>query len=123
MKKILTESQLAAKQHIIDLQKQLREAVEKCPHVFTELAQAEWDDKWFSESAQCLICNSYFGWRCKISPDQNCHYYTEQDGPNGLRYVTLINGQKHYLPLPSNYDNQWETDDSCLFCGMPDERK
>lgn len=81
----------------------------------------------------CNICNEHFGHYCPESPDHGCHYYTEDDG----LHVKLFTGEIVRKPIdphdPTNWagqmitvdDNckQWETDDVCLFCGAPDERK
>ena len=87
----------------------------KCPHEFRELTNKEIKDKWMSEGAQCLICEGGFGWRCKKSPDSVCHY-SSQDGK-----VELLDGTK--VDVPEGHDPKYESDDGCIFCGMPDERK
>lgn len=68
-----------------------------------------------SVSANCQGCHQYFGWRCKKSPDGVCHYYSE-DGK-----IELIDNTQ--VPTPEDHDPDYETDDCCIFCGMPDERK
>lgn len=67
------------------------------------------------EGAVCDTCGSGFGWYCPESPDHTCHY----NSVNGL--VTLIDGRT--VPIPEEHDPDYESDDSCIFCGEPDERK
>lgn len=87
----------------------------ECRHVFKPLTQKELADKWMSVSAVCLGCGGYFGWRCKKSPDGACHYFSE-DGK-----IELVDGTT--VPVAEGHAPDYETDDVCLFCGMPDERK
>jgi hypothetical protein len=63
----------------------------------------------------CKGCNKDFGWPCSKSPDKVCHYFSYQG------HITLINGKKHQLP--SSYDDNHESEDWCIFCGAPEERK
>lgn len=65
--------------------------------------------------ASCIICGEYFGHYCPKSSDLHCHYYSV----NG--YIHLSTGEK--IPVAEDHDPRYETDDCCLFCGMPDERK
>ena len=67
------------------------------------------------ESASCDICDESLGWKCPNSPDGVCKYFT-YDGV----HVELINGDTVETP---KHDYEYESDDTCLFCGHPDERK
>ncbi len=67
------------------------------------------------ESAQCRHCNEDFGWYCEESPDHTCHYYSSN------REVELTDGS--FMPVPQEHNEKYETDDSCIFCGSPEERK
>lgn len=67
------------------------------------------------DSAICEICDQSFGWWCPDSPDNCCHYFSE----NG--FIALENGQK--VPIPPDHDEKYETDDCCIFCHDPEERK
>lgn len=100
-------------------QKRLWKLKALCTHMFRPLTHKEMMDKWMSIGSICIICREHFGWRCKKSPDMVCHYYSEDR--NGRREVDLINGITHVLPRDHNHE--YETTDSCIFCGMPDERK
>lgn len=53
-------------------------------------------DKWRSDGAKCAGCGIDLGWFCPVSPVHYCDY-EQADG---------------------TYDS-----DSCIHCGMPDERK
>jgi hypothetical protein len=128
----------------------LRDRLKKtCTHVLRPLTEAELADKWMSVGAHCEICGEGFDWRCKRSPDGVCHYYTDSDGDDDKRTVRLID--KTVVPYGEDevrayYKDGWapeeikeleaeqgpslyehdphnETDDCCLFCGHPDERK
>lgn len=80
------------------------------------------------------------GHECPRSPDGICHYESEaeegehKDGDGEVIgadrhgwtffYVKLLDGTK--FPLPMVYDaaqHDYETEDSCIFCGEPEERK
>ena len=100
---------------ISDLSDKLSNLVKNCEHKFKVLTKKQLADRWMSEGAYCSICERNFGWRCKVSPDQCCHYYTI-DGK-----VKLINGT--LVQPPENHDFENENDDSCIFCEMPEERK
>jgi hypothetical protein len=69
--------------------------------------------------ASCMGCSEDFGWYCPKSPDHVCHYFSDDD------QVELITGIKVPIPVIEDYDHdpKYETFDSCLFCGHPDERK
>lgn len=115
-------SPLDRKFRIESLKKQLKEIHQKlevlknsCVHRFMPLTQEELKDKWCSVSAICTVCDKDFGWRCKNSIDGVCHYYSN-DG-----FIDLIDGRK--VPTPPEHGPDYETDDSCIFCGQPSERK
>lgn len=67
------------------------------------------------EDGSCCHCGESFGWYCKDSPDHVCHYYSS----NGQ--IELINGE--FVATPDDHNDKYETDDSCIFCGNPEERK
>lgn len=70
----------------------------------------------FHEGAICKKCEQYFGWYCPKSPDNQCHYFVfEYENKTGL---LLANGETMELNKPD-----YETFDSCIFCGQPKERK
>ena len=98
-----------------DAESILRSTKKKCTHYLPPLTDKQLKDKWMSAGAVCEICSKCWSWRCKESPDSVCHYYTE-DGK-----IPLINGDS-VDPEP-DHDPQYETDDYCLFCGNPEERK
>jgi hypothetical protein len=56
-----------------------------------------------------------FQWDCPLSPDGVCHYYSH-DG-----IVHLNDGT--FDQMPRSYDPTYETEDSCIYCGKPLERK
>ena len=86
-----------------------------CICEFEPLTQEQLDDEWMSENAKCLICGGYHGWRCKESPDGVCHYFSK-DGK-----VQLLGNRECDVPI--DHDGSGESDDWCIFCGMPEERK
>lgn len=67
------------------------------------------------DSSYCEICAKNFGWYCNVSEDHVCHYYSK----NGL--IELINGKN--IPVDDNHNAEYETEDECLFCHHPEERK
>jgi hypothetical protein len=103
------------KSRITHHQDELEKLLAECEHTLNILKPKDLDDEWMSVGAHCTTCGASFGWRCKQSPDGVCHYYSE-DGQ-----IELINGNK--IPVTPDHDSEYETDDCCLFCGMPDERK
>lgn len=76
------------------------------------------------DSAYCQVCRYDFGWWCPISPDHACHYESITNA-NGVRFVELINGERIVLPkdLAEMVEPEYETEDTCLFCHDPSERK
>jgi len=74
------------------------------------------------EGAECKDCGKSFGWFCPESPDKECHYYTDSYD-EGLG-VMLRNGEIILAKdLPSTWEENHESDDWCIFCGLPEERK
>lgn len=70
------------------------------------------------DSLCCKDCGGDFGWYCPNSPDHKCYYYSEEI--DGKRGVTLMNGTFFVLTSGSKQD---ESDDWCIFCNGPEERK
>ena len=103
------------KKKIKEHQEAIYKLLEECQHTFRILNSEQLADEWMSVSAGCIGCGQDFGWRCKESPDQVCHYFSE-DGK-----VELIDGTS--VSVPCDHDSDYETDDHCIFCGLPDERK
>ncbi len=68
-----------------------------------------------SPSALCTHCDKDFGWHCPDSPDNTCHYFTMEGK------VRLISGQQ--IDPPPRHRPDHETEDQCIFCGNPQERK
>lgn len=101
---------------IQSLQKQLTEKIRSCKHTFRPLTTEELNDKWMSVGARCECCDKLFGWRCKKSPDDVCHYHSFEG------YVTLIDGTKCVSGLTLTEEEN-QSFDMCLYCGMPSERK
>ena len=66
--------------------------------------------------AYCAICDKSFGWYCANSPDHICHYFSK-DGK-----ITLIDGTNVQKPVDSP-DKGHQSEDWCLYCGEPEERK
>ena len=87
----------------------------RCSHELKVLSEKDMRDKWMSVGADCMICGSDWGWRCKNSPDSVCHYYS------GNGKVEMIDGTE--VDVPENHDSEYENEDECIFCGHPDERK
>lgn len=72
------------------------------------------------ESFHCIDCKTNLGWFCKESPDLTCHYYTESyQGKNMVK----LSGGSFYEYKGKFHDPEFETEDRCLFCGDPEERK
>jgi hypothetical protein len=77
-----------------------------------------------NESAVCYNCGSYrFGWYCKDSPDNECHYFSEELEESKFT-IELRDGSRFQLANDySKKSQEYESDDDCLFCGNPEERK
>jgi len=95
------------KKRIDELHEELYRLNEGCRH---ELLSPQ-----NSAIAVCPTCNKDFGWFCEKSPDGVCHYFTI-DGKVGLLNGTLVDP-------PKEHDISNESDDWCIYCGMPEERK
>ena len=74
------------------------------------------------EVGQCKDCKKTFDWYCPDSPDNQCHYYT-QDTPEGKGLMFRDGSIMLTKDFPEDWDPDYETDDCCIFCGQPDERK
>ena len=68
-------------------------------------------------SMRCAICDKSHGWACPHSPDKVCHYFSF-DGK-----IELVSGE--YVDVPDDHDGMAsdESEDWCIYCGDPDERK
>ena len=100
---------------------ELYKLIDECPHTLNKFNKEAEDD---CTSAVCEICGSLFGWYCPKSPDHACHYFSEEED-DGRHYVRLIDGTKCYLPdsYTKQKKHEDESDDWCIFCGQPEERK
>lgn len=88
---------------------------EDCAHPMEIISAKQWKAADGCIGAYCPVCSMGFGWRCRKSPDGVCHYESDE----GL--IELIDGRS--VPIPAKHDPDYETSDSCIFCGAPDERK
>ena len=112
----------ALRKQLAEIQKQIREIERNCKHVIVQVGAApKYNDE---GSAVCEDCGTWFGWWCPDSPDHTCHYHSYEIEAYLLtaRAVELIDGDEHIF-YDYKGDPQYETDDECLFCGDPDERK
>lgn len=106
---------------------ELHRLEQTCPHyiVCTACGEQSSDEhcarsRWGHSGSYCTVCKQHFSWYCPASPDHACHYYS---GPaaGGGRQVALFNEVMY--ELPAEYDGRWETEDDCIFCHQPEERK
>lgn len=106
---------------LLDMSRRLIHQLERtCIHEFKPLTERQLLDKWMTIDAKCIVCGEDFGWRCKESPDGVCHYFTRII--HSMRGVYLIDGT-FYTDIPKVPNEEYETRDTCLFCGWPEERK
>ncbi len=77
------------------------------------------------EGAACAHCGRDHGWYCPDSPDHRCYCFTDALGDGGIEALTLFDGtvvirdhQDRAFPGPD-----YQSPDSCLYCGQPEERK
>ena len=105
---------------IKDSRAELHKLLEGCEHRFRPLSEEELADLWMSTGAWCDVCHYSFGWRCKISPDSVCHYFSVDQGG---KLSPQIDGDPVTFPQGEYGGPDSESDDWCLFCGMPEERK
>jgi hypothetical protein len=110
-KSFLAEAQ-RLKEVVAVAKKAAKDFIKTCKHEAIEYHTWGKDDH---GSATCRICESHLGWYCPESPDRGCHY-TSEKGKVELSDGTLVD-------VPAGHDDSYETDDSCIFCGQPDERK
>jgi hypothetical protein len=64
---------------------------------------------------RCDVCSVPLGWFCPSSPDHCCHYYSVEGK------IFLIDGT--VVEVHPTHDPKYETEDNCIFCGEPNERK
>lgn len=119
------------KMMLAPLRKRYQDLKKTCPHnivcnvCHTNEKECAPDREFGHLGAECDICelgsefDEDLGWFCPDSPDHLCHYFSQEH--NQQRCVELLSGQLH--PLSLNHKREWETDDQCIFCGNPDERK
>lgn len=145
---LLTVNCDAAAQRLEEERERLAVAKRHCPHLVYRVGwmpttKSDPEDS-ECDCVSCAICGSEFGWWCPASPDHICHYFTigssrgtpnmsgcfEDDTPGICGKVMLLS--REFVTPPGYMDNdqvplarmqQFETDDRCLFCGSPRERK
>ena len=100
---------------IDSLETKLYELIDTCPHEIKDTMPRVRHPEWGTGSAKCVICGSDFGWYCSKSPDHICYYFTNDRGKVQLKNGTEVDVEEH--------DKEYESDDDCLFCHLPDERK
>ena len=118
LKKIFNDKLEEIENEISAAQQKKTSLIHSCNHCFPEIDRKRDSDfrtEQLSYNAYCLICNSRFGHLCLESPDKVCHYYSK----NGQ--VELVD--KTFAQVPPGHDAKFETDDCCIFCGWPEERK
>ena len=112
----------------------LADAKARCPHAIYRNGAWNYDPEDDSSGAVCAICGIGFGWWCPDSPDHACHYFTvgspraswcddylpDDDTAENQGKVKLLTGE--FVTSPE-HDPKYETDDRCLWCGQPNERK
>jgi len=81
-------------------------------------------------SAECSVCEKNLGWYCGKSIDHVCHYFSVERRGNKRSIKLLDNTYVDVPPRiieegvpPEPHDPDNETDDECLFCGLPEERQ
>lgn len=100
-------------------QKKFQKLLKSCPHDIN--VPTRFDG---SQSAYCKICGIDFGWYCPESPDHACHYFsTEREGVRGVELIDSTFCTDVPELNDPDHDPDYETDDSCLFCYDPEERK
>lgn len=118
----LSHGAAAEKRRIAKARKELDDALRAHTHIITTRGP-----KRDCAGAECAICGQDFGWWCPDSLDHVCHYYSdsltveEAKAANTTFYVLLIDGTK--CLMPKDYKDTYETEDQCIFCGQPQERK
>lgn len=98
------------KLQLIRTGKKIADIKDACRHIIVDRHDSAW----------CEDCETHFGWWCPDSPDHLCQYFSYDK--NGTRAVMLRDGTEHIFQEYKN-DPNYESDDDCLFCGSPDERK
>lgn len=97
-----------AKKLALDSNRRVMELKAGCDHALVEES---------CDSLRCAVCQKYFGWYCPESPDKTCHYFTNENGLIELMNRELVRPGKEWP------GKKFESDDFCVFCGHPDERK
>lgn len=136
-KHTMTDKQISVRSEIERLSEVIRNSEKKlsslrkdCSHFIGDITDKErvllrnapWKVSMRVSIATCTVCGLDFGWKCPDSPDSVCHYYTTTEDSETF-YVELIDRTKHQMSKYDLADAEYETDDECLFCGHPDERK
>lgn len=79
-------------------------------------------------NSTCTLCSKdFYGWYCKHSPDNLCHYYAHSSKDDDKKYVYLYgnSSNKSFLSeeIMVNIEKWGYSEDWCIFCGEPEERK
>lgn len=110
------------RKQLTEIQQNIAKIESNCKHSIKQVgATPKYKHEGF---ASCENCDRDFGWWCPDSPDHTCHYYTVivEGFLITARAVELVNGTEHIL-YDYDGDPEYETDDDCVFCHEPDERK
>jgi len=96
----------------------------KAPNICNHVIEEQQSDKYGNyKQVMYSKCEEKFElWYCEKSPDHRCYYYTDGKDEQGY-YVLDINNNKIYIEGHTDKDEEYESDDCCLFCGQPEERK
>lgn len=76
------------------------------------------------DSPQCEKCKEDLGgWYCPDSPDHLCHYFSQKNRA-GEDVIYLLDGTEvNMKSINPEHQVKFETDDDCVYCHDPRERK
>lgn len=95
------------------LKKTKQRLSDECPHSMERTSEG---------SATCPICKLHKRWHCVDSPDKVCHWFSETQPGFGKFWIIELDNKMFDLDGYTKEQHNNETKDSCIFCGLPEER-
>ena len=98
------------KERIAEIKDELSKLELECTHEITN----------DNDNARCTICDHEYGWYCPSSPDYSCYYFSSRRKEQNV--IDMLDGSEFIIVNP-DHNPDLESEDQCLFCGLPQERK
>lgn len=84
-----------------------------CPHSIERTSEG---------AAICIICKSHYRWYCSEAPDKICQWFSKTQAGYGMFWIVKLDETMFELEGYTKEQHKNESEDSCIFCGLPEER-